>query len=143
MAIVLTLKSIENNVATCDFVVIGIPDAKYSSLSDANLFKEYIIDNLKKNYTKEYDTYGVIFVGNLLKFNMYPTLIDKLPKRAVGGSVQYRDYTKTLEAQMNSKSSINVAEDTSTSWNTVRTALGARNIRTDCYGVVLEVIKNK
>lgn len=143
MANVLILKSVQNELATCDFIVIGIPDAKYPTLNHESIFKEYIETKLKRDYIKEYDTFGVIYVGNLLKFNMYPSLIDKLPKRAVGGHVQYRDYTRTKEVQMASKSSINVAEDTATSWNTVRTALGARNIKADCYGVVLEVIKKK
>lgn len=143
MANVLVLKSIENNVATCDFLVIGIPDAKYPTLNNAELFDTYIKDNLKRHYPKEYHTFGTIYVGNLLKFNMYMSLVDKLPKRAIGGAVQFRDYTKSFEDQMASKSSINVAEDSSTSWNTVRTALGARNIKADCFGVVLEVIKNK
>ena len=141
MANVLTLKSVENSTATCDFVVIGIPDDKYPTLNDSEVFNSYIKDNLKRHYDKSYTSYGIIYQGNLLKFFEYPKIIDKLPKRGHGGTTQYRDYTKTYEQQL--KASVNIAEDSTTCWNTVRTALGARNPRVDCFGIVLEVINNK
>ena len=141
MANVLILKSVENSKATCDFVVIGIPDAKYPTLNDSEVFNSYIKDNLKRYYDKSYTSYGIIYQGNLLKFFEYPQFIDKLPKRGHGGTPQYRDYTKTYEQQL--KASVNIAEDSTTCWNTVRTALGARNPRVDCFGIVLEVINNK
>lgn len=143
MANVLVLKTVENDKATCDFVVIGISDVKYPTLTDMDSFHGFIKDKLKRDYPNDYDSYGVIYHGNLLKFYDYRSIIDILPKKGLGGVTQYRDYTQTKEAQMSSKSSIVIAEDTATSWNTVRTALGARNPRVDCYGFVLEVIKNK
>lgn len=143
MANVLILNSVQNDKATCDFVVVGVSEEKYLTLTDMDSFHGYIMDKLKRDYPIIYDSYGVIYHGNLLKFYSYNSIIDKLPKKGVGGRVEYRDYTRSKEAQMSSKSSIIIAEDPATSWNTVRSALGARNPRVDCYGIVLEVIKNK
>lgn len=143
MANVLILKQVENSTATCDFVVIATSENKLYSLTNEEDFNKFLNDTLRRNYDKEYDSLGLIYTGNLNRFYDYSKIVDKMPKRGVNGVVEFRDYTKSYEEQLKKKSSVVVAEDTLTSWNTAKSALGATNPKSPIFGVILEVIKTK
>ena len=139
----LILSSAENTRATCDFVVIGIPETSLERYQDETIFNDFIERHLKHQYGKIYTSYAIIYVGDIRLFKSYNILVEVIKRDKKTNKVEFRDYTKTKEAQLASKSNVIIAEDSITSWNTVRSSLGARTPHTPCFAVILEVVTNK
>lgn len=81
----------------------------------------------------------IVFTGDLNRFYKYQEIVQKLNRKFQGKSI-YRNYCVSLERQLQTMMFVNVCEDADTSWNTVKSALGAMNNKSECLGAIAIII---
>ena len=94
----------------------------------------------EQEYTKYYK--NILFIGDLEKYPYSSKLVYKYKKKHFEGKPIYRNYCSTKEQQAKTQQFVNVAEDPDTSWNTVKSALGAKSIKEACYGIIVDFSLN-
>ena len=86
--------------------------------------EEFIKNQILKYFDKELE-YEIVFIGNLKEFKHIKSVVTKFKKRDHNKNPYYRNYCVSIERQKHTMSYINVCEDSTTSFNTVITALGS------------------
>lgn len=127
---------------TQDIIIVAVRISK-KQLEDRNIDLSKHIDAFITN--EEFSKYDqtILFIGDLNNYNHYKDVVFKYKKKHFGGNPKYRNYCVTAEQQLKTSLYVNVAEDPETSWNTVKSALGAQNIKDPCYGIIVRFTKEK
>lgn len=79
-----------------------------------------------QNIEYEPDALAIIYYGILSEFKNKKDVVAKFKKKAMGGANIYRNYCISEEEQRKRSSYCNVAEDYTTSFNTVMSALNSK-----------------
>ena len=134
---IVNLKKVTTETNSSYFVVIGLTKKKYEEIKEnLDATNTYIDTKIKEQVYKEYDK-TILFIGDLKKYPHPSKLVYKYKKNHVDGKPIYRNYCSTKEQQIKTQQFVNVAEDPDTSWNTVKSALGAKTIKEPCYGIIV------
>ena len=104
--------------------------------------QKYVQEVAKNEFFSNYDSI-ILFIGELDKYPHYNKAVFKYKKKGFGGTPVYRNYCVSIEDQEKTRLFVNVAEDAETSWNTVKSALGAQTIHHPCYGIVVRFEETK
>lgn len=107
-------------------------------LNKNQLTEESAKEVLDKRYDEPITGVEFVFIGDLNRYYDYKDMVRKLPK-TFQGKPMYRNYCVSYERQMQTSLFVNVCEDVDTSWNTVKSALGAINNKSECYGALAVV----
>lgn len=149
MVKLIKLKRLSNEKQTFTAVAISLRQNETLEVKHITMFNKSREDQIRESIAQHYDepisNITFFFIGDLTKYphSEYKHFIGKVAERGHGGKPAYRNYAVSLEQQRKAMGSVNVCEDIQTSWNTVRTTLGARNIRVECYGAVAQITHNK
>lgn len=149
MVKLIKLKRLSNNKQVITAVAVGLSHNQTLEVKHITMFnksrEEQIKDIIRQNYDEPISDITFFFIGELTGYpqSEYKHFIRKVAERGHGGKPAYRNYAVSLEQQKKAMWSVNVCEDLQTSWNTVRTTLGARNIRVECYGAIAQITYNK
>ena len=137
---IVKLKKITTEIQ--DIIIVAVRISK-KQLEDKNIDLSKYIDAFITN--EEFSKYDqtILFIGNLDDYKHYKDVVFKYKKKHFGGNPKYRNYCVTAEQQLKTSLYVNVAEDPETSWNTVKSALGAQNIKDPCYGIIVRFTKEK
>ena len=135
---IVNLKKVTTETNSSYFVVIGLTKKKYEEIKEnLDTTNTYIDTKIKEQVYKEYDK-TILFIGDLEKYPHPSKLVYKYKKKHFEGKPIYRNYCSTKEQQTKTQQFVNVAEDPDTSWNTVKSALGAKSIKEPCYGIIVD-----
>lgn len=135
---IVNLKKVTTETNSSYFVVIGLTKKKYEEIKEnLDATNTYIDTKTKEQVYKEYDK-TILFIGDLEKYPHSSKLVYKYKKKHFEGKPIYRNYCSTKEQQTKTQQFVNVAEDPDTSWNTVKSALGAKSIKDPCYGIIVD-----
>lgn len=135
---IVNLKKVTTETNSSYFVVIGLTKKKYEEIKEnLDATNTYIDTKTKEQVYKEYDK-TILFIGDLEKYPHPSKLVYKYKKKHFEGKPIYRNYCSTKEQQTKTQQFVNVAEDPDTSWNTVKSALGAKSIKDPCYGIIVD-----
>ena len=135
---IVNLKKVTTETNSSYFVVIGLTKEKYEEIKEnLDATNTYIDTKTKEQAYKEYDK-TILFIGDLEKYPHPSKLVYKYKKKHFEGKPIYRNYCSTKEQQAETQLFVNVAEDPDTSWNTVKSALGAKSIKEPCYGIIVD-----
>ena len=135
---IVNLKKVTTETNSSYFVVIGLTKKKYEEIKEnLDATNTYIDTKTKEQAYKEYDK-TILFIGDLEKYPHPSKLVYKYKKKHFEGKPIYRNYCSTKEQQAETQLFVNVAEDPDTSWNTVKSALGAKSIKEPCYGIIVD-----
>ena len=135
---IVNLKKVTTETNSSYFVVIGLTKKKYEEIKEnLDATNTYIDTKTKEQVYKEYDK-TILFIGDLEKYPHPSKLVYKYKKKHFEGKPIYRNYCSTKEQQTKTQQFVNVAEDPDTSWNTVKSALGAKSIKEPCYGIIVD-----
>lgn len=135
---VVNLKKVTTETNSSYFVVIGLTKEKYEEIKEnLDTINTYIDTKIKEQEYKEYNK-NILFIGDLEKYPYSSKLVYKYKKKHFEGKPIYRNYCSTKEQQAKTQQFVNVAEDPDTSWNTVKSALGAKTIKEPCYGIIVD-----
>lgn len=135
---VVNLKKVTTETNSSYFVVIGLTKEKYEEIKEnLDTINTYIDTKIKEQEYKEYNK-NILFIGDLEKYPYSSKLVYKYKKKHFEGKTIYRNYCSTKEQQAKTQQFVNVAEDPDTSWNTVKSALGAKTIKEPCYGIIVD-----
>ena len=139
MVKLIKLKRLSNDKQTITAVALGL------TATQLKWHRDEIVKLIEKEYDEPHTTISFFFIGDLTSYphSEYKHFVRKLAEKGQGGKPAYRNYAVSLEQQKKTLSYVNVCEDVQTSWNTVRTTLGARNIRVECYGAIAQITYNK
>ena len=139
---IVNLKKVTTETNSSYFVVIGLTKKKYEEIKENLDATNTYIDSKTKE--QEYTKYNknILFIGDLEKYPYSSKLVYKYKKKHFEGKPIYRNYCSTKEQQTKTQQFVNVAEDPNTSWNTVKSALGAKSIKESCYGIIVDFSLN-
>ena len=139
---IVNLKKVTTETNSSYFVVIGLTKKKYEEIKENLDATNTYIDSKTKE--QEYTGYykNILFIGDLEKYPYSSKLVYKYKKKHFEGKPIYRNYCSTKEQQTKTQQFVNVAEDPDTSWNTVKSALGAKSIKESCYGIIVDFSLN-
>ena len=135
---IVNLKKITTDSSVTYFVVIGLTKEKHEKIKeDIDEIYSYIDNKIKEEIYKGFNK-SVLFIGDLESYPYPSKIVYKYKKKHFEGKPIYRNYCTTKEQQAETQQFVNVAEDADTSWNTVKSALGAKTIKEICYGIIVE-----
>lgn len=136
------LKKSNDNINNKSFILMAIKLKEEQTKQERELVDQavtqVIAEALGEDVIKIVNA-SVLFIGNIDKYKNYNTSVFRFKKNGFEGSACYRNYCASVEQQEKTRMYVNVCQDASTSWNTVKSALGAPNIKAPCYGAIVEV----
>ena len=139
---IVNLKKVTTETNSSYFVVIGLTKKKYEEIKEnLDATNTYIDSKVKEEAYRELNKH-ILFIGDLEKYPYPSKIVYKYKKKHFEGKPIYRNYCSTKEQQAKTQQFVNVAEDPDTSWNTVKSALGAKRIKEPCYGIIVEFSLN-
>ena len=127
---------------TQDIIIVAIRISEKQQRDPLIELNNHINSVIINEEFSKYDQ-TILFIGDLNNYKHYKDVVFKYKKKHFGGNPKYRNYCVTAEQQLKTSLYVNVAEDPETSWNTVKSALGAQNVKDPCYGIIVRFTKEK
>ena len=133
------LKKSNDNINNKSFILVALKLKEEQTIAINDETDKFITQAVVDIFGKDTNNTSVLFIGNIDKYKNYNTSVFRFKKNGFEASPCYRNYCATVEQQEKTRMYVNVCQDASTSWNTVKSALGAPNIKAPCYGAIVEV----